>query len=210
MRARRSWIAVGVLLIAILACNVPANQNPLQPPDLAGTITAQAMVIVRSSDTPAFTAAPASTSSPMPTPSVTLQPPASPPVTNVTLPSAPLPSTGSETGAASVASPAVPAAPTGLRANFQCKMSLEGFPHNDVHVDLSWQNNADNEIGYYVYRDDRLLVTLGRDETVFSDNTSMVATIVPNSGIPHITYAVQAFNAAGTSRKVTKSISCFG
>ena len=190
-----------VLLIAIFACNVPANPSPLQPPDLAGTITAQAMVMVRSTNTPVFTAAPASTSSPVPTSTATAQPTASLPEVNVTLSDAPLPSTPS---------PALPAAPTGFRANFQCKMSLEGFPHNDVHVDLSWQDNAADEDGYYVYRDDRLLVTLGRDKTSFSDNTSMVATIVPNSGIPHITYAVQAFNAAGKSRKIIKSISCFG
>ena len=44
MGASRTWIAVNALLAAMLACNVPAVQRPVQPPDLAGTITAQAMI----------------------------------------------------------------------------------------------------------------------------------------------------------------------
>ena len=58
-------------------------------------------------------------------------------------------------------------------------------------------------------RDGTLLTTLDADVTSFTDDTTMVALIVVGSTPPEITYELQAFNAAGKSKKVSKSISCF-
>ncbi len=104
--------------------------------------------------------------------------------------------------------PALPADPSGLRAAYSCKKSLSPFPHNDVHVSLSWQDNAANEEGYYVFRDGTLLATLAAGATSFTDDTTMAAVILPGDSAPHITYAIQAFSTSGTSAKISKSISC--
>ncbi len=102
-----------------------------------------------------------------------------------------------------------PAAPTSFRLRFKCTRSNSPMPHNDVHVDISWAETAVNPDGYYIFRDGSLLATLGSAATAFSDDTSMSAVAFPGNTPPSIKYAVQAFNGAGTSRKVSKSISCF-
>jgi hypothetical protein len=105
--------------------------------------------------------------------------------------------------------PALPAAPTNLHIRFQCRLNSSPFLHNDVHVNITWQDNASNADGYYIYRDGTLLTTLNANTLGFIDDTTMVALVVAGGPAPAITYAVQAFNAAGKSEKVSKSISCF-
>lgn len=263
MNAKRTWIALNLLLVAILACNLPAgNQSAAQPPDLAGTITAQAMILLQTSNTPNFTPTPALTETPTLTPTATIT--ATPTVPEVHVGSA----TNCRTGPGLVydlvftlqpgqtvqlvgkytplnywiinkpgggtcwlwgqyavvsgnvavlpdypppptPTLALPPAPSGLRVTFHCSISNVGFIHNDVHVDLSWADNASNENGYYVYRDGDLLATLGPDETSYSDDTTMAAFAIAGNPVPQITYAVQSFNDAGKSKKISKSISCF-
>ena len=60
MRAKRIYLAFSVLLIAILACNLPGGQT--STPDLAATITAQALTLQVPTGTPppAFTDTPSS------------------------------------------------------------------------------------------------------------------------------------------------------
>lgn len=105
--------------------------------------------------------------------------------------------------------PSKPAAPTNFKVPFSCTINMSPFMHNDVHVDMSWTDVAANEAGYYIFRNDELLATLGADETSYSDDTTMVALIIVGSDPPQISYSVQAFNDAGKSEKKTKSISCF-
>jgi hypothetical protein len=105
--------------------------------------------------------------------------------------------------------PALPAAPANLHVRFQCRLNSSPFLHNDVHVNITWQDNASNADGYYIYRDSTLLTTLDANTLGFIDDTTMVALVVAGGPAPAITYAVQAFNAAGKSGKVSKSISCF-
>lgn len=262
MKAKRTLIAVNALLVAILACNLPSNQSVAQPPDLAGTITAQAMILLESSNTPTFTSLPAFTETPSLTPTVTLTP--TPSVPQVTVTAATNCRTGPGTeydllftlqpgqvaqivgtdlpdnywiinmpgggvcwlwGQYAVVSgniaglqqfavpptptPSIPANPSGLKITFHCALSNVGLLHNDVEVDLSWQDNATNEDGYYVYRDNDLLVTLDANSTSYSDTARQPALKIVGNPNPTTTYSVQAFNAAGKSKKISKSISCF-
>jgi hypothetical protein len=259
MNAKRKWIAAYALLVAILSCNLPGT--PSQSPDLAGTITAQAVVLLQVNNTPASTATPAFTHIPpiqptdafTPTPSVprlsvtaatncrsgpgiaydllyTLQPGQAAEVIGKDLPDdywiIQMPGGGAcwlwgeyatvsgnaaglpDYPAPPSPTPSLPVAPTGLKLNFHCSLNNSPFLHNDLHVNLSWQDNASNEDGYYVYRDGSLLFTLGPNETTISDDTTMAA-VALNGTRPEVTYAVQAFNSAGKSKKITKSISCF-
>lgn len=262
MKGRRTLIAVNALLVAILACSLPAGPPPAPSPDLAGTITPQAMALPQASLTPVSTFAPALTDVSSLTPAPTGSPTPSIPQVNVTAPTncrtgpglvydllytmqpgqtaeiigkdtpdnywiVKMPGGGTcwlwgqyaavsgDTAALPeypppiTPTPSLPADPTGLHASFSCSMSLSPFPHNDVHVDLTWQDNAKNEQGYYIFRDGTLLATLQADTSSFSDNTTMVALIPPGGPPPHITYTVQAFNQAGKSKQLSKSISCF-
>ncbi len=54
MRAKSLYLAFSVLLMAILACNAPSGQAT---PDLAGTITSQALLLNASTGTPVDTPA---------------------------------------------------------------------------------------------------------------------------------------------------------
>jgi hypothetical protein len=262
MKAKRTMLAVDALLVGILACNLPRIQSIAQPPDLAGTITAQAVILLQSSNTPVFTSTPVFTDTPLMTPTTTLTPTPSVPEVNVTSatncrtgpgtvydlvftlqPGQALQIVGRDTpdnywiinmpgggtcwlwGQFAVVSGniaalpdypppptptlSLPPAPSGLKLNYHCTLSSSPFLHNDVHVNLSWQDNAQNENGYYVYRDNTLLVTLGPNATSYSDDTTMVALIIVGSTPPSITYSVQAFNDGGKSKKISKSISCF-
>ncbi len=251
MKAKRTLIAVNALIIAILACNLPTSQNPVQPPGPAGSDTPE-MVVLEASDTPAFTETPSLT------PTITLTPTPSVPEVNVT--SATNCRTGpgieydllytlqpgqvaqiigkytplnywvinypggicwlwgqyavvsgnvaalAEYPAPPTPTPSMPAAPSNLKIQRTC--TVEALRVR-VDVDLSWRDNATNELGYYVYRNGDLLATLGPNETSYSDRTYQATAIGPGveTGIE---YAVQSFNDAGKSKKINKTISCIG
>jgi len=105
--------------------------------------------------------------------------------------------------------PSKPAKPSNFEVSFSCSLNMTPFIHNEVHADLSWTDNATNEDGYYVYRNGTQIATLDPDSTSYSDDTSMAGMIVLGSTPPVIQYEVQAFNSAGKSSKVSKSITCF-
>lgn len=84
--------------------------------------------------------------------------------------------------------PSPPEAPTKLVISERtCDAKL-------YQVTLSWVDNAMNEEGYRVYRDGKLIATLGKNATSYTDNP-------PGSG-PY-TYGVEAFNADGASGRPT-------
>lgn len=254
MKAKRTLIALNVLLVAVLTCNLPTSQNLVQQSGPTSPATPQEDVALKATDTPTFTETPSLT------PTVTLTSTPKDPEVIVTaatncrtgpgvvydllytmqpgqvakligkytpmnywiinmpsggicwlwgqyaivsgnvagLPEYPQPPTPT---------PGLPANPSGLKVGFECTLNGPLLRY-DVHADLSWQDNATNEEGYYVYRNDELLATLGTDETSYSDDTIMGTAIVIGPK-PQITYSVQAFNATGKSKKISKSISCF-
>ncbi len=269
MKATRALIALNVLLAAALACNMPGGQSPAQGPDLAGTITAQAMIILQSNGTPVpadaaiFTDTPAITDTPSATPTITLTPTPSVPEVNVTSATNCRTGPGTEYDLLYTLQPgqvaqiigkdsadnywiinypggtmcwlwgqyavvsgniaalaeypvpptptlSLPANPSNLKVQVSCSLKHNGtlLIYNEVNVNLSWHDNATNEEGYYVFRNGDLLATLGANESSFSDSTTLPALVVQGNPAPSITYAVQAFNGAGKSNKVSKTVDC--
>ncbi len=103
--------------------------------------------------------------------------------------------------------PTIPANPSGLKLHKDCTLQPAQLRYR-VDVELSWEDNATNEQGYYIFRDGDLLATLDANETGYSDTTYQGTAVGP--GTPGIEYAVQAFNDAGKSKKINKSVSCIG
>ncbi|MFP3853086.1 MAG: choice-of-anchor Q domain-containing protein, partial [Anaerolineales bacterium] len=68
---------------------------------------------------------------------------------------------------------------------------------NGFNISLSWEDRADNEDGYRVYRDGSLLVTLGPDTTSYGEQ--------PPLGGPY-EYGVEAFNEGGASSRATITV----
>lgn len=253
MKANRTLIALNALLAAVLACNLPSSQRPVQAP------TDQADVAIEASDTPAFTATPQFTETPSLTPTITLTP--TPTIPQVSVTSATncrtgpgieydllftlqpgqtveiigkdspdnywiinMPSGGScwlwgkyavvsgnlavlrEYAPPPTPTPSLPANPSGLKIHYDCTLNGPALQY-DVHVELTWTDNATNEQGYYIYRNDDRIATLDANETGFEDDTIMGTAITDPK--PQIGYSVQAFNDAGKSKKINKSFSCF-
>jgi uncharacterized protein YraI len=269
MKAKRTLLALNALLVSILACNLPGGQGPApQQPDLAATITAQALILLQSSNTPASTSTPAFTEVASLTPTVTLTP--TPAVPEVSVTSA----TNCRTGPGMVydllytmqpgqtatligkyspdnywiismaggghcwlwgqyavvsgntanlpeypppptPTPSLPAKPSGLQVGVSCTLVKTGSGPiflfvNAVHAEITWQDNAANEDGYYVWRNDTLIATLSPDTTGVEDDTRLPAIYAAGDPPPSVTYTVQAFNATGKSKKISKSVSCGG
>jgi CSLREA domain-containing protein len=83
--------------------------------------------------------------------------------------------------------PEPPEAPARLMFDTVCNTKI-------YQITLSWLDRADNETGYRVYRDGKLIATLGANATSYVDT--------PDFGGPY-TYAVEAFNEGGASAQVT-------
>jgi hypothetical protein len=79
---------------------------------------------------------------------------------------------------------AAPTRPGALRYTYDCTSGV-------LSVSLSWNDKADNEEGYRVYRDGALIADLSAGTTSYKDTAPII------SG--NYTYVVTAFNAAGGS-----------
>lgn len=85
----------------------------------------------------------------------------------------------------------VPASPPEPPARFQVSNFL--CDPKQYQVTLVWVDRSENEDGYRLYRDGKLIATLGANVTTYVDN--------PPRGDDH-TYALEAFNDAGASPQV--------
>jgi uncharacterized protein YraI len=88
--------------------------------------------------------------------------------------------------------PTAPPPPSDLVASASCQSST-------YSVALSWFDAAENETGYYVYRDGNRIATLGAGSTAYSENFA---------GRGTHTYGVEAFNSSGLSSQVTLDAPC--
>jgi len=86
-----------------------------------------------------------------------------------------------------------PERPGSIHFNYEC-------PFGNLTTVLNWDDNADNETGYRVYRDDQLIAELPANSNTYIDNTT-------TSG-SNITYSVEAFNDAGVSERRSIGFSC--
>jgi uncharacterized protein YraI len=88
--------------------------------------------------------------------------------------------------------PTVPPPPSNLEASASCTSST-------YSVSLTWFDAAENETGYYVYRDGNRVATLGAGAASYSENVV---------GRGSHTYGVAAFNSAGPSDQATVEATC--
>jgi hypothetical protein len=102
--------------------------------------------------------------------------------------------------------PALPATPKHFASSVSCTKGAL-FLYN-VHVELSWDDIATNEDGYYIYRNGKLLSTLGANSNDFADDTTLPMIYKIGNPPPSISYSVQAFNSAGTSDGHELSVKC--
>jgi uncharacterized protein YgiM (DUF1202 family) len=103
--------------------------------------------------------------------------------------------------------PSVPADPSSFKVHINCKLNGPMLRY-DVHVEMTWQDNASNELGYYLYRNDERISTLGPNETSASDDTVMGTAIMAGQ-TPEIVYSIEAFTNAGKSKMLSKAVTCF-
>lgn len=87
----------------------------------------------------------------------------------------------------------VPARPGSLFYNYTCSPGT-------LNTALTWDDNADNENGYRVYRDGALIADLPANTTAYSDATSY-------SG-GSVTYSVEAYNDIGASSQRSITFTC--
>lgn len=104
--------------------------------------------------------------------------------------------------------PYPPLAPKNFDVDIACTLQTTPVYVNLVEISMSWSDEATNESGYKVYRDGTLIATLEANKTSASDDTTLAAIWLIGNPEPSITYAVQAFNSAGTSPKVEKTVDC--
>jgi hypothetical protein len=126
--------------------------------------------------------------------------------------------TGDISGLPEFPAPATPtpselAAPSNFHATSSCSPSGAIFTRN-IHVNLTWTDNAPNEEGYRIYRGGNLLATLAADSTSYSDDTTILFIVqigTPNptpQTPPSIKYVIEAFNGNGSSKQRELSIGC--
>ena len=104
--------------------------------------------------------------------------------------------------------PYPPAAPKSFNVNISCTLQLNPIPVNLVEISMNWSDEASNETGYKIYRDDTLIATLDANATNASDNTTLPAVWIIGDPVPSITYGVEAFNSAGVSDRKEKTVVC--
>lgn len=88
--------------------------------------------------------------------------------------------------------PAAPPPPSNLEASASCTSST-------YSVVLTWFDAAENETGYYVYRDGNRVATLGAGSASYSENFA---------GRGSHRYSVEAFNSVGSSDPATVDAPC--
>lgn len=100
-----------------------------------------------------------------------------------------LPEATSQTG-----NPSVPAKPSALYYNYTCNPTT-------TTTSLSWNDSANNENGYYVYRQGSQIADLPANSTTYTDTVN----VSPGT---QLTYSVEAYNNAGVSDKRTVTFTC--
>lgn len=74
-------------------------------------------------------------------------------------------------------------------------------PCSGLTTTLSWADNANNETGYHVYRNNTLVADLPANSTTYTDVTN-----IPVGA--SITYSVEAYNAVGASGQRSITFAC--
>lgn len=79
---------------------------------------------------------------------------------------------------------------------------------NLVNVKLTWEDRANNEEGFRVYRDGTLLISLAPDSASYEDNTTLAVIWLIGDPKPSHIYSVESYNSAGKSASKEIKIEC--
>lgn len=93
---------------------------------------------------------------------------------------------------------APPKAPAWLSWAYSCAFAPGG---SDATAQLAWSDNAQNEDGYNVYRNDQVIATLGPNATTYTDTAFVTA-----GG--SLTYVIEVYSAAGRARSSPVTVTC--
>jgi len=184
-KSPRLILASGLLMLAIVACNLPSSQSSSQP-DLAATITAQALLLQ----------APTSTSE-----SQTQTPAAIGPQVSVSATVTPLAMSQAQTNTpkptktpkpTATFTPSVISMPANLSGSRTCANGLSGStPIWKETYTLTWTDNNTTETGYQIYRNALLVASLAANSTHYSNTFQYDLRVV---GPSHDLFGVEAWN----------------
>jgi uncharacterized protein YraI len=93
---------------------------------------------------------------------------------------------------------APPKAPSWKTWTYSCAFAPGG---SDATVQLVWADNAQNEDGYNVYRNDQMIVSLGPNTTAYTD----VAFVKAGGSL---TYIIEVYSAAGRALSSAVTVTC--
>ena len=168
-------VSLIVLATILTACNLPQPQaDTLGLEDQAGTLAAQTLTAVAL--LPTETHMPANTPT-APQPTVTMAATVSPTPTT---------------------KPNLPTAPSLQKYDFFCTWNGSS---NDLSITIRWEDKANDEQGYRVYRNGVKIADLAPNASAYID------TYAVESGIS-VTYAIEAYNQIGVSKQVSFSATC--
>lgn len=73
--------------------------------------------------------------------------------------------------------------------------------NNQIDVTFNWNDNADNETGYRIVRNDKVVAELPANSRTFTEST----TLEPDQSL---TYRIEAYNLTGSASTSTVTIKC--
>jgi len=202
-KSPRLIFASGMLLLAVLACNLPSSQSSSQP-DLAATITAQAMLLeTPTSTSESQTQTPAVTGLEVSVSATTTPPVMAESQTNTPKPTkTPIPTkTLSSVNLTATMFTELPAVPTNLSGSRTCAKGLSGLiPTWKETYTLTWTDNATNETGYHIGQNGSVVADIPANSTRYS-NTFQYKQGFQSKDL----FFVLAYNSAGYNNTDTAS-----
>lgn len=93
---------------------------------------------------------------------------------------------------------APPKAPAWKSWTYSCAFAPGG---SNATVELVWADNAQNEDGYNIYRNDQVIASFGPNTTAYTDVSFVTA-----GG--SLTYIIEAYSAAGRARSSAVMVTC--
>lgn len=73
--------------------------------------------------------------------------------------------------------------------------------NNDLNITITWNDRANNETGYRIYRNDRMVAELPVDTTTYNEIVAV------NTG-EQLAYRVEVFNPSGSASTTTFTVAC--
>ncbi len=176
-RKNSTLILLLLVTMTLGACNLPtSSESGPSLEEQAGTLAAQTLAAAQAQN-PTETRVPMNTPTNIPLPTLTPSPEVSPTATSKLT---------------------APTKPSLQKYDFFC--SWNGA-NNDLSVTIEWTDKANNEEGYYIYRNSQQIADLGANSNTYYDLFAV-------DGGVSVAYAIEAYNNLGRSEQVNFTITC--